>query len=110
MIAPSQAGTLAALPLRATIWPSSKWMWMGWSQPPPPLASVHCSVVLAVLRPGAAEMRSHKAEIEYTFERTANGGIVRIVASKEPALTAVHEFLRYQIREHATGDPLTIRK
>ena len=60
--------------------------------------------------PGAAEMRSHKAEIEYTFKRTANGGLVRIVASKEPALTAVHEFLRYQIREHATGDPLTIQK
>ena len=60
--------------------------------------------------PGAADMRRHNADIKYTFERTANGGLVRIVTAKEPALKAVHEFLRYQIREHATGDPLTIQK
>jgi hypothetical protein len=33
----------------------------------------------------------------------------RITASDAQATDAVHEFLRYQIREHATGDPLTIK-
>jgi hypothetical protein len=32
------------------------------------------------------------------------------VTSNQKALKAVHEFLRYQIRERATGDPLTVRK
>jgi hypothetical protein len=46
--------------------------------------------------------------ITYTFEPGPLGGRVKIVAASAPALAAVHEFLRYQIREHRTGDPLTI--
>ena len=46
--------------------------------------------------PGVAEMRRHKKDIKYTFEARANGGAVRIATSNEPALEAVHEFLRYQ--------------
>jgi hypothetical protein len=60
--------------------------------------------------PGVAEMQRSKADITYSYEPTDAGGIVRIVASTERALKAVHEFLRYQIREHATGDPQTIQK
>jgi hypothetical protein len=26
------------------------------------------------------------------------------------ALNAIHDFLRYQIREHATGDPMIVQK
>jgi len=33
---------------------------------------------------------------------------VRITTRDGEALAAVHEFLRYQIREHHTGDPLTV--
>lgn len=60
--------------------------------------------------PGVAEMKRSKGDIKYTFERTDRGGAVQIATGNEPALKAVHEFLRYQIREHATGDPLTVRK
>jgi hypothetical protein len=55
-------------------------------------------------------MERRKAAIAYAYEDTADGGRVRITASDEEAKEAVHAFLRYQIREHATGDPLTIRK
>jgi hypothetical protein len=62
------------------------------------------------LPPGAAEMRRSKADIKYAYEQTDTGGSVRIVTSSDRALKAVHEFLRYQIREHGTGDPLSIQK
>jgi hypothetical protein len=60
--------------------------------------------------PGVADMQRYKADIKYTFERTDKGGVVRIATTNEEARKAVHEFLRYQIREHATGDPLDVRK
>jgi len=60
--------------------------------------------------PGLSDMQRYKADIKYTFERTDTGWLVRIATSNHQALKAVHEFLRYQIREHATGDPVTVRK
>ena len=56
---------------------------------------------------GVAAMKRLKSEISYTYAQTQRGGMVRIVTSDAEALAAVHEFLAYQIREHATGDPLT---
>ena len=38
------------------------------------------------------------------------GGRVRIETSNREALAAIHDFLRYQITEHHTGDPTSIRK
>jgi len=35
---------------------------------------------------------------------------VRIVAKTPEARAAVHEFLRFQITDHRTGDPLTIQQ
>ena len=60
--------------------------------------------------PGVTEMQRSRADITYSYEESEKGGAVRIVTSTDRALKAVHEFLRYQIREHATGDPLTIQK
>jgi hypothetical protein len=41
--------------------------------------------------------------------RTEGGyRFVRIATSNAEALDAVHAFLRYQITEHKTGDPLTL--
>ena len=60
--------------------------------------------------PGVAEMRHHMDEIKYTYERLERGGVVRIATSNADALDAVHDFLQYQIREHATGDPITVQK
>jgi hypothetical protein len=55
-------------------------------------------------------MRALKDRIDYVFEAIAGGGRVRISTRDERALAAVHEFLRYQIREHRTGDPLTVQR
>ena len=54
--------------------------------------------------PGAARMAALRATIDYTYEDTGSGGRVRIRSSSADGVTAVHEFLQYQIREHHTGD------
>jgi len=54
--------------------------------------------------PGVPVMKRLKAEIKYRVEETARGGRVLITTSNPDALGAVHEFLRFQISEHATGD------
>ncbi len=64
----------------------------------------------AEVPPGVATMQARKAAIAYVYEEMPRGGRVRIATSDAAALAAVHDFLRYQIKEHATGDPLTIRK
>jgi hypothetical protein len=58
--------------------------------------------------PGVPVMQRLKAEITYTYAETERGGIVRIATANAEALAAVHTFLKYQITEHATGDPLTV--
>ena len=58
--------------------------------------------------PGVSEMQRHKDEITYTYEGLDNGGVVRIATSNAEALNAIHDFLQYQIREHVTGDPMTV--
>jgi hypothetical protein len=55
--------------------------------------------------PGVPAMQRLKDKIRYSYEKTASGGRVRIKTRDHEALNAVHEFLRYQIREHKTGDP-----
>jgi len=56
--------------------------------------------------PGVPELRRLRTEITYTVETTDKGGRVRIVSANDDAIRAVHAFLRYQIVEHRTGDPL----
>ncbi len=53
---------------------------------------------------GAAVMEQQKANISYHYEPTKVGGLVRIRTSNPAALKAVHQFLRFQITEHKTGD------
>lgn len=53
---------------------------------------------------GAKVMQQQKANITYKYEETRNGGLVRIRTRNPEALKAVHEFLRFQIEEHQTGD------
>ncbi|MEO8340302.1 MAG: hypothetical protein ABI604_11395 [Nitrospirota bacterium] len=62
------------------------------------------------LPPGASTMQSLKSKITYRFEESKAGGIVRIATKNSLAKNAVHDFLRYQIKEHKTGDPLTVTK
>jgi hypothetical protein len=59
--------------------------------------------------PGAGVMQALKSSIRYAVGDRPGGGEVRIATSDGKALAAVHEFLRYQIREHRTGDPIEIK-
>ena len=56
--------------------------------------------------PGVSVMKRLKAEIRYEFESTERGGRVNIRTNSADALAAIHDFLRFQIKDHRTGDPL----
>ena len=55
---------------------------------------------------GAAVMKERRAALAYTFVPIRGGGKVVVRTSDAIALAAVHDFLRFQIRHHKTGDPL----
>jgi hypothetical protein len=58
--------------------------------------------------PGVPTMKGKKSRIEWRFEETPAGGRVRITTKDAEALAAIHEFLRFQIEDHRTGDPTEI--
>lgn len=60
--------------------------------------------------PGVPVLRERKARIAYAYEETHGGARVNISTTDRTARTAVHDFLKYQIREHATGDPVSVQK
>jgi hypothetical protein len=60
------------------------------------------------LPPGAKLMAEMKTRIIYRFEEIEKGGQVRILTQNGQALSAIHQFLAYQIKEHQTGDSLEI--
>src|SRR5713101_1919589 len=60
--------------------------------------------------PGVPAMKSLKGKIDYTFESIDQGGRVRIATGNAEAMEAIREFLRYQIKDHQTGDPLVLDK
>lgn len=55
--------------------------------------------------PGVDEMKTRKSAIHYAYAPSEKGGMVRISTRDAKALDAVHEFLRFQIRDHGTNDP-----
>ena len=59
--------------------------------------------------PGAAVLRQRKAAMKYRYQEIPKGGRVEIRTTDADALAALHAFLRYQITEHKTGDPMTPR-
>jgi hypothetical protein len=50
--------------------------------------------------PGAAAMTQLGDEIAYAYEEIQGGGRLRITTRHVRALSAAHEFLRYQITDH----------
>jgi hypothetical protein len=56
--------------------------------------------------PGVPAMKRLKSEINYEFESLESGGRVKISSSNQEAVEAVHDFLRFQITDHQTGDSL----
>jgi hypothetical protein len=58
--------------------------------------------------PGVTTMKLLKAKIRYKYEEISSGGRVRIESSDPVALAAIHDFLRFQITDHQTGDTLAV--
>jgi len=58
--------------------------------------------------PGVPVMKEKHAEISYSFEELPAGGRVRIKTENREALKAIHEFLRFQIADHHSGDTTDI--
>jgi hypothetical protein len=54
--------------------------------------------------PGASTMARRRESIRYRYEPTDRGGRVTIDTSDREARQAIHEFLRFQIRDHRTQD------
>ena len=50
-----------------------------------------------------------RGAIRYSDEEIAGGGRVRISTTDADARDAIHDFLRFQIQEHRTGDPVALR-
>ncbi|HAF12142.1 MAG TPA: hypothetical protein DCK93_09725 [Blastocatellia bacterium] len=58
--------------------------------------------------PGVPTMQKLKSDIQYKFEETEQGARIRISTNSPEALHAIHDFLRFQIKEHKTGDSLEV--
>lgn len=58
--------------------------------------------------PGIETMRLLKAAIHYRFEELPTGARLSIESSDPVAVAAVHDFLRFQISDHQTGDSITV--
>lgn len=58
---------------------------------------------------GVPTMMRLKAQIQYKYVETNTGGRVLIHSDNSKAIEAIHDFLRFQIREHHTGDSLKVK-
>lgn len=58
--------------------------------------------------PGMPEMKRLQKKMRYSFEETPTGGRVVISSTDKNALNAINCFLRFQIEEHKTGDPVEV--
>lgn len=54
--------------------------------------------------PGVTTMKLLKSSIRYTYEDIPTGGRVRLKSDDPIGVAAIHDFLRFQITEHHTGD------
>jgi len=62
----------------------------------------------ATTPPGVPTMEKLHSEIHYQYQQTDSGAKIMIETVNQQALRAVHEFLRFQIDEHQTGDPTEV--
>jgi hypothetical protein len=59
--------------------------------------------------PGVPVMTKLKDQIRYQYQQIAQGGRVMISSKNADAVAAIQNFLRFQITEHKTGDPLDVK-
>jgi hypothetical protein len=60
--------------------------------------------------PGTEEMKRLRGTIQYHVENRERGARLRITTKNAEALQGVHQFLRFQIAAHQTGDATEITK
>jgi len=60
--------------------------------------------------PGVPTMKKLRDQIQYRVEETPNGARVRVSSENPKAVAAIHDFLRFQIQDHQTGDSTEISK
>ncbi len=56
--------------------------------------------------PGLAAMKRLHSNIQYAYAEIPAGGSVTIRSRDRQAVEAIHSFLKFQITDHQTGDPL----
>jgi hypothetical protein len=60
--------------------------------------------------PGTMEMAKLKDKLSFKYVATPRGGRVDIVTADREALAGVHAFLKFQIADHKTGDPVRVTR
>jgi hypothetical protein len=60
--------------------------------------------------PGAETMKRLNNKIRYVVSNTVGGAQIRITSDDTEAIQALHDFLKFQIQDHQTGDPREIKK
>ncbi|MGH9524085.1 MAG: hypothetical protein ACRD3E_16300 [Terriglobales bacterium] len=55
--------------------------------------------------PGVPAMRKLRGDIKYNVEFVDGGGRLHIASNNAKAIAAIHDFLKFQIEDHGTGDP-----
>jgi hypothetical protein len=58
--------------------------------------------------PGVAEMKRLQGAIQARYAASDRGGQVIVSSDSAEAVEAIHEFLKFQIRAHKTGDPCKV--
>ena len=64
----------------------------------------------ATALPGVETMKRLQSKIKYEAENTPKGAQLRISTHDTEALAAIHDFLRFQIEDHRTGDSLEVQR
>jgi hypothetical protein len=59
--------------------------------------------------PGTAAMARLKDQLHWELQETPRGARIVVTADNQEALAALHEFLKFQIEDHKTGDCTAVR-
>ena len=60
--------------------------------------------------PGVDTLQSLKSDIRYNVKLIDQGGRLYLSSKNAQAVVAIHEFLKFQIEDHGTGDPTAVQK
>ena len=60
--------------------------------------------------PGVPGMKHAGSAVKYAYEDLPLGARIVMTTAPADAVAAIHEFLRFQIADHKTGDPADVKK